>query len=257
MTLYEYLRQHGEDLPGWLARHRPGDPFPRGQFLSSRVFYYPGSGTDGHPVRLFGSTHCAHCFVYADYGVSQAELDEQLADPHERFRGYHTLDRIQLRERDLVPHGWSAHVPSHRIPSHSRHFARTAACPFGFLEVLERDQELDDNHGACRLAVLFLGADGIATYDALFCQGQADSAPFAVLLQDHGFGGNFDKFGRDGLLQSIAASCQAFPPWLLVAENTDAWDGYERVPGVEGDRGGMHAMLRYLYRRRNRRGGAS
>ena len=37
-----------------------------------------------------------------------------------------------------------------------------ARTPFGFLEVLERDHEFDDNHGARRLAILFLGADGIA-----------------------------------------------------------------------------------------------
>lgn len=50
MTLYEYLRQQREDLPRWLARHRPGDRFVRQQFFSSRMVYYPGSGIDGHPV---------------------------------------------------------------------------------------------------------------------------------------------------------------------------------------------------------------
>lgn len=48
--------------------------------------------------------------------------------------------------------------------------------PYGFLEVLERDAELGPEHGAARLAIIFLGADGHATYDALFCQGKNPQA---------------------------------------------------------------------------------
>lgn len=44
MTLYEHLHQQHEDLPSWLDRFNPGDPFPREQFFASRVVYYPGSG---------------------------------------------------------------------------------------------------------------------------------------------------------------------------------------------------------------------
>ena len=128
---------------------------------------------------------------------------------------------------------------------------RFAAAPaFGFLEILERDPEFDDGHGARRLAILFLGADGIAAYNALFCQEGNVAVPFAVVVQDHGFGGNYDRFGRGGLLEGLAARCNVIPRWLLVAENTDPWEGFVRVPEVDGDRGGMHATLRFLYERR-------
>lgn len=248
MTLYEYLHHHREDLPVWLARFKSGDPFPREQFFASRVVYYPGAGTDGHPVKLFGASHCAHCFVYADYGVTQPRLETELADPRHGFRGYHCLDRLQLCERDLVPNAWSAHIARDEAPV-SR-FSSVAASPFGFLEILERAPDLDDTHGARRIAVLFLGADGIAAYDALFCQGGGNSSPFAVLLEDHGFGGNYDRFGQGGMLERIARHGNRLPQWLLVAENTRAWDGFARMPEVDGDRGGMHASLRMLYGRR-------
>jgi hypothetical protein len=249
MTLYQYLLGHPEELPEWLAQFNPGDPFPREQFFASRVVYYPGSGTDGHPVQLFGSTHCAHCFVYADYDVTQDALEKQLADPRLGFRGYHSLGRVQLSERDLVPNGWIAHVQLDEVPPDPYRFAAVAARPFGFLEVLERDQGRDDNHGARRIAILFLGADGIATYDALFCQGNGVPPPFTVVLQDHGFGGNYNRFGQGGLLERIARRCNVFPQWLLVAENTQAWGGYQRVPNVDGDHGGMHNAQRFLYER--------
>jgi len=246
MTLKEYLERQREDLPGWLGGFTLSDAFPREQFFASRVVYYPGSGTDGHPVKLFGSTHSAHCFVYADYGVPQQQIEGQLA-ARRGFRGYHTFARLQLCERDLVPGGWTPHVGPDEVLRDKNHFANVA--PFGFLEVLERNANLNDTHGARRLAVLFLGADGIATYDAIFCQ-KRGTVPFAVLLQDHGFGGNYDKFGRGGLLESIVMRSQCLPSWLLVAEYTTAWQGFDRVPDVEGDRGGMHRTLRLLYERR-------
>lgn len=248
MTLYDCLRQQREDPPAWLGRFRSGDPFPREQFVASRVVYYPGAGTDGHPVKVFGSTHSAHCFVYADYGVTQTALEEKLGDPRFRFRGYHSLSRVQLRETDLVPWGWTAHVDRAEVPL-DRHGFAVAAAPFGFLEVLERERELGDAHGATRLAILFLGADGVATHDALFCQRDGASAPYALVLQDHGYGGNYDRFGAGGLLERIARRCEVVPQWLFVAENTRPWDGFERVPNVDGDHGGMHNNLRFLYQR--------
>ena len=250
MTLCEYLRALREDIPAWLDQFHEGDPFSRQEFFGSRVVYYPGSGIDGHPVKLFGSTHSAHCFVYADYGVTRPALEAELGHPQHGFLGYHTLSRLQLLETDLVPRGWTAHIHAGEVPLDRYRFGAVAAAPFGFLEVLERDREFADNHGARRLAILFLGADGIAAYDALFCQGLGHSLPFAVVLQDHGFGGNYDRFGRDSLLERIARDCDVFPRCQLVAENTVPWQGFERVPDVGGDPGGMHADVRFLHERR-------
>jgi len=236
-----------EAVPSWLDDFTNGDAFGRQQFFASRIVYYPGAGTDGHPVKLFGSTHSAHSFVYADYGRTQTALAAELGHAAHRFRGYHTLARLDLAECDIVPGGWIPHVdPGDMAPDRYR-FA--AAPPFGFLEVLERDQEFDDGHGARRLAILFLGADAIAAYDALFCQQHNTSQPFAVVVQDHGFGGNYDRFWRGGLLEGTARRCDAVPRWLLVAENTDPWEGFVRVPEVDGDPGGVHATLRFLHER--------
>ena len=201
-------------------------------------------------MKLLGSTHSAHCFVYADYGVDRPTVEKELEDPEHRFRGYHTFDRVNLTDRDLSPRGWTPHINPPELARERDRFATAPA--FGFLELLERDQNFDDSHGALRLAILFLGADGIAAYDALFCQEGSVPAPFAVVVQDHGFGGNYDRFGRGGSLERLAARCNVIPQWLLVAENTEPWAGFGRAPRVEGDRGGMHAHLRFLYQRGER-----
>lgn len=247
MTPYEYLRGKRVTIPAWLDGFKEGSLFNRRQFFASRTVYYPGSRTDGHPVKLFGSTHSAHCFVYADYDLPQETLEERLAHPNTRFRGYHTLARIRLSEAELVPEGWIPHVHPAEVDT-----ARIVSPPpYGICEILERDEELGDDHGPLRLALLFLGADAIAAFDALYCQSADIPAPFAVVLEDHGFGGNYDRFGSGGLLERIASGCDRIPEWLLVAEGTKPWVGFEPAPDVSGDRGGMGNSLRFLHERSN------
>lgn len=252
MSPGEYLREMREPVPEWLAMFDKGERFPREQFFGSRVVYYPGCGTDGQPVRLFGASHAAHCFVYVDYGHQREFFEKNLDDPLSGFRGYDTLARVSVCESDLVPNGWVSHfydVAGRRVsPEMMKSFARIRDNPFAFLEVMKRQPELDDNHGPSRLAILFIGADGIATYDALFCQQDSISPPFAIVLQDHGFGGNYDRFGRGGLFEAIAGRCNARPKMLLVATDTRPWNGYVRIPEVGSDRGGMHGNARFLYR---------
>ena len=244
-TPYEYLQQMTEPLPDWLENFQDGDAFPLEQFFASRVVYYPGSGDDGHPVKLFGSTHCAHTFVYVDYGIPQDFLEERLSQQENGFKGYTTLSRLNLSESDLVSGRWTPHIDRADYSPNMYSFAKA---PFGFLEILQRDSGLGDDHGPRRLAILFLGADGIATYDALFCQEHSISEPFAVVVQDHGFGGNYNRFGQGGILEGIASSCHVLPQLQLVAEDSDCWAGFEQVPDIDGDFGGMHCNRRFLHR---------
>jgi hypothetical protein len=77
---------------------------------------------------------------------------------------------------------------------------------YSFLQILERKPEYDEEHGPKRLAVLFLFADGIATYDALFCQAGKKIEPFALLLHD-----------------------QIKPTYLLDDYNTEPWSDYTKL----------------------------
>jgi len=251
-TIISLLRKYEEPLPKWLGSYHENERFDRANFFSSRVVYYPGSGTDGHHVKLFNTAHAAHVFIYADYGVPREEIEKQLqAGNPWHFRGYHVAETIELTEDDLTPTGWRPHIDSSEI----RVIDYRDVNRFGFVAVLECGADFGDDHGAKRLAILFLGADGIASYDALFCQGDGTNAPYAVLLQDHGFGGNCDRFARGGLLERIADRANVFPKWLVVGKNAQAWEGYRRAPAVRGDRGGMHSTLRHLYERERTRGG--
>ena len=219
-------------------------------FFRSRIVFYPGFGSDGHPVKFFNSQHLADCFVYADCWVNEeqvrADLDNPRTEYNGHFLGYHSVERIPLTQSDLTPNGWRPHVQS---PNED--WARPQIKPYAFLEIMERDPGFDDAHGAQRLSILFLGADGHATYDALFCQGGEQRAPYAVVLQDHGFGGNYSRFGGGGLMEEVALKSGVLPEYLFVADNTQAWSGYTPVLERRGSRGGRHSYMRQLYRHFN------
>jgi hypothetical protein len=178
--MYEYLKNDKEPIPNWLLEIKEGDKFSRDDFFSSRIVFYPGSYTDGHAVKVFGSTHAAHSFVYVDYWVTQEVLETELVQ--HAFLGYENLFSIQLSANDLAPNGWTPTV--HFTPRYPFNAANKRREAYSFLQILERKPEYDEAHGPKRLAILFLFADGIATYDALFCQARNKLEPFALLLHD-------------------------------------------------------------------------
>ena len=99
MSMYEYLKNDQETIPRWLLEIKEGDKFSRDDFFSSRIVFYPGSYTDGHAVKVFGSTHAAHSFVYVDYWVTQEVLETELVQ--HAFLGYENLFSIQVSSNDL------------------------------------------------------------------------------------------------------------------------------------------------------------
>ena len=249
-TCESYLKTIQEPMPAWLSQFNNTTRIQWEDFFSSRVVYYPGSGFDGEAVRLFASTKSAHCFIYADYIVSQHTLSQKLDQPNGAFTGYKTLARIHLTEQEILARYWVQHLHQTASKNVTYGFAKELQrAPFAFLEVLERKPEFNDSFGAQRIAILFVGGDGVATYDALFCQ--QDSKPlFALVLQDHGFGGNYTEFGEGGLLHEIASSCQKLPQYLWVdPRDTQPWTGYHQIENLSFSTGGMHNNKRYLFER--------
>ena len=55
-----------------------------------------------------------------------------------------------------------------------------------------------------------------------FCQRYNRLAPYAVLLQDHGFGGYYSNFGAGGVMEKIAQATKVLPEWLIVGPHTQA-----------------------------------
>lgn len=247
------LREDAEPMPKWLASYKPGDPFPRRDFFNSRIVYYPGSRTDGHPLRIFGKAHTAHCFVYCDNSLSAEGVEDQLEHVQHPGHptGYKKLAGLIVPENELTPIGWTPHP-------HIKAMVRDASYPdfatsepnggsFAYWAVLERTDDFGEDHGPKRISILHIGGEGIATFDAFFCQKEF-TLPYAILLHDHGCGGSWAKFGGEVSPLWKLASEQGgqLPRWLLVAHNTKPWPGYVKVSSPDG--GGMYKANRCLFR---------
>lgn len=246
-----YLNSIAEDTPHWLKTFKQGDRFDVRAFLQSRIVFYPGSGDDAGPIRLFSSARAAHCFVYVDYLQSKNETINRLLPPpsptkdhlasSSPLEGYRSIARISL-DRVKAFRDWQPHVkqlersdwPHQRAPN------------YWFVEILERDPESSHAERADRIAILFSGSDGIAAYDQLFCQA-GQNAPFTVVLQDHGLGGNYTTFGNEGLLAELVRGTNAFPEYLLIGEWTTPWREYEALPLDGAPPSGMHGNVRRLF----------
>lgn len=251
-NLIAVLSEDQEPLPEWLQQPEP--PFDRKNFFGHRTVYYPGWGNDGDPVRVCAKSHAAHAFIYVDYGVPMGDIHNRvhkIAD--DGFLGYSVEREDELAEPVLRPGGWTPHVRPFELPEDYDDWIG-ANEQFRLYVVLGREDDRDESHGPKRLAVLFIGGDGHATYDALYCQNDNTPAPFLVVVQDHGMGGNYSRFERGGLLEGIAAECNVYPKWLLVGSvdvnghNYEPWDGYTDT-WTAPDRQGAVGNPRRLYRR--------
>lgn len=246
-----YLKSLAEDTPHWLKTFKQGDRFDIRAFLKSRIVFYPGAGDDAGPIRLFSSTQAAHCFVYVDYLQKKSETINRLLSPPSPAEGFHappsslegyrSIARIPL-ERIKAIRDWQPHIK--QLESNDWPHQRTPH--YWFVEILERDPERSHAEGADRIAILFSGSDGIAAYDQLFCQ-TGQSAPFTVVLQDHGLGGNYTSFGDEGLLAELVRGTDAFPEYLLIGEWTKPWYEYEALPLGGAPPSGMHGNIRHLF----------
>lgn len=221
---------------------KPGAPFPREDFFASRILYYPGSGTDGRPIKYFGRAHATHCFVYVDYWVPQKEVFDQLSkrENSKHPEGYRLLESQLLDWCDITNKNEQSY-PSTRDPV-DFYATHRHEPPFVMWAVMERLDSYDDDHGPMRWSMLHIGHDAFASFDALFCQ-SGQNPPYAVMLDDANYV-NTQFGGKDSLLWKMVNKRSEQPPkWILSGKNTAAWPGYQLVDR-EGD---WHSWGRYLY----------
>ena len=240
-TLVNVLKQETIEQLDWLDEGPPF-AFDRKKFFGSRTLYYPGSGSDGHPVSLGARSHSVHTFVYVDSGWSRENIRQQLYGPDPvRFRGYIVKHEENIGEEVLRPGGWAPHVEARSYNM----FMGDDFSPYALFVVLQRDKGFGNRHGPKYLAGLFIGGDGFATYDALYCQNDGTQKPYLVVLHN----GGFQEYlpGQGGLLEQIAVRSNVLPRWLLVStENTKAWNNYKRVESFP-ECGGGPPHLRFLF----------
>ena len=243
--MVSFLGNYREETPAWIGRYLRGEQITFKDVMSSRVGYYPGSGDDGTLMKVGNKSHSVHSFLYVDYMLNRKDLEERITNS---IRGYHQVGQIEWKEEDMMPNGqYPLDITIPRPNLNPQGFVNHEEHPYCFSVFLERNEDKDDTWGAEHFVVTFLFADGIATYYQLFVKEYA-KAPWLFLLQDHGFGCNYDRFGKDGILDAIISKSGVYPEFVICGANTRVWRNYEKVEGVLPVYGGMHNNRRDLYK---------
>ena len=265
MVQIEYLYEnYWEPTPQWLMDIKEDSEIPWKEFFGSRNVFYPGAGADAHPVNCFGGGHSAHCFVYVDYlmlkeiieikagecafptdlsaydKVAREQIENRYFDiKMPLFPGYTLIYKRELEEIEFFamfsdPYSYRRAPELQRFSNRSgfdrrRHFVK--------FYVFERNNGCKNKRAVERFALLYLGADAFPVFNTVYANGGANL--FAMLIEDYGFGCQYEKFGGDGLLHGIARWANVAPELIL----GKPWDGYEPI-------GRQNPLYRMLYKRK-------
>lgn len=239
--MYQTLRFDNEQLPQWLKEFHPGKSIDLRKILSHRVLFYPGAGNDGQPIEAFNSTHTVHTYLYSDYSMDIAETIKMLKE--DKIKGYTLLSIISLDIAELLPKGIVADICD--VDDHG--WNKTCPLKFCMVCIYEREPGYGDFYGAERFALVYTNEDAYRVFNIVYHPTNHLPAPYAIVLQEHGTGGNYDRWGRGGLLERIAERHNIFPNYYIIAvRNTKPWSralpAHDRVMY-----GGMHKSPRELY----------
>ena len=202
------------------------------------VLFYPGCGTDYGPLLHFSQTERVSTAVYVDYLMTRGHIVELLRDLM-RAAGVRAESPklTPLRARDFGLAGWKDFWPE---TERSLVFGKPDKA-FG----VTCDLQL---HPDQQTRLIFLRTEAHQTYCNLL---NTSLQPNMVVLQDHGFGGNWQGFGDEESPMYLAAlECRALPQRIFVAEgNTRPWPGYRRSGSEILLEGQMHQYQRAVYER--------
>jgi hypothetical protein len=204
-------------------------PTPDNTKKNGEILYYPGAGTDYGPFIRFSEQTALKTVIYADYGTKKDKATEFLS----AIPGWSVEQVSNLQPQDLgLVASWEQFWP---VDPESRKFAKPDSA-FGLRAKLVRQ------HDGISVDFIYLATEAAQTYANLLLAGLR---PTIVVLQDHGFGGNWTKFG--GHAELFEQAQVALPRYLLVAKGTGVWPGYTQISGGHADAGQMHSFERAIF----------
>ena len=174
--------------PDWLMDVTPKSALPIQEILTDSL-YYPSSGFDGIPIAYLNRNF--HSFIYVDYGFTRDDLDNNLRNSG--FSGYHLILSTEVNDKDIILNDSSPNSlsPSDGDPNKYSHWIKR---PFATWMVFQRNDDLDNSHGAKRFSLLYICAEGVATYQALYLSNKCSPLAVAIIQPGTGFGCNWTNF---------------------------------------------------------------
>ncbi len=177
--------------------------------------YYPACRFDGRPIQFLGGF--IHSFVYVDYSV---EKDDVLFEfRYNGLRGYELVGVKELALSAISPGNWGPRPPIQYAHEMDRYNSqkRWRKKPFALWLILSREPYYDDDHGPSRLSVFYICADGIASYQNLYCRRHLAPEVLTIISPGSGLGGNWTEFrSQSGYFAwTVLNECRKLPRYML------------------------------------------
>ena len=208
-------------------------PFPVQELLNG-CLYYPSAGLDGNVVRLF-SKH-VQSFVFVDYAQGKEALMAEIAN----FSGYEILAERAMRMEELIPNGWMPQTPPGVNAQSYLRYKEQFKQPFGRWAVYKRKDRYSEFHGPEYFSLLYLGGEGVASYQALFQSNNLRPSILAIIQPGHAFGNGWTGYHyTDEAMYWVANQNPAgLPETILYGGYGDEyddleWDGYQMKEKIE------------------------
>lgn len=196
--------------------------------------YYPSCEFDGGVIKdcnTVGRNFGISSFVYCDYAVGQRAFNQM----QDTFTGYHVLHSREISPTELTPNRWQPQIPPNFNRRAYEHWKNEwkAFCKW---TVYERDHLRGPQHGPTRFSLLYIGGEGVATYQALYWSNKTAPKALAIIQPGTGFGLNWTDFREKGapLNWVVCNNPIGQQPGIVyyggIGKNYDNfnWDGYQR-----------------------------
>lgn len=206
------------------------NPFPIKQLLKNSL-YYPACGLDGGIIKFCntaGKNLNIKSFVYCDYGIGEESFKEN----QNTFHGYHVLGTRNIKKEELIPNGWEQQIPTTlNLNNYFRY--QDSWKPFVNWTIYQRNPDVKENHGPKKFSLLYIGGEGVATYQALYWSNQIAAKALAIIRPGTGFGGNWTDFTTGyNELEWVIENNPVGNPRFIFASSLD-WRNYMKLYDID------------------------
>lgn len=201
--------------------------------LLENSLYYPACGFDGGVIKHFSIE--VQSFVYCDYATGEDALNSVI----DSFKGYKLLFKRNVKENELTPNGWTPiEHPEIRREEYLKHVKQFKK-PFCKWSIYEREIDFTEEHGPKRFSVLYIGGEGVATYNALYYSSKTTAKILAIIQPGTGWGFNWTDFRKyDGVLAYVVLNNPYGSPDTILyggignSYNDLKWEGYHQTKTI-------------------------
>lgn len=213
--------------PDWLMAFDPlKSQLPIVDILQGSVFY-PASAMDGRPVKYLGGF--SHSFVYADWDVCKRLLRSNL----NTFKGYKIFHSRAIEKHELCFSSFQSRDSELTYGEKNQRHGRGRVMPYAFWTIYERLPEFNEAHGPQRFSLLFIGGEGVETFQSLYFSNQCAPSLIALSRCD-AFTHNWTQFfaHRGIFARSVMQNPAGTPEYLFCRFGTkpeSPWPLYSKL----------------------------